>query len=223
MRLQDAVLFPKDPVIWPDGFLPIQGWDQRIQIRLPVAIGSFDEIRVAQAMSQKTIEMMTNSGSQLLFKKIKIEIRERTYWLALQIEPQGFIIFDPPLESRSKKQKSNAVYYAASEKWGLLVQYIPPDSRTSSHDHSKSRWIETNHPLIGGAKLCTSENRQQQLTYHLTMANPISPVITPRVIHQISTDDQPLLNIIEITGDPDWFKKWKNGGGHTFETFPQQP
>lgn len=223
MRLRDAVIFPKDPVIWPDDFLPIQGWDQKMQIRLPVVIGSFDERRVTQGISQKTIEMMINSGSQILFEKIEIEIWERPYWLALQTEPQGFTIFDPPLESRSKKQKSNAVYPAANEEWGLLVQYLFPYSQTSSHTHEESGWMETNHPLNGEAKLRTCSNPHQLLTHPLTMAYPISPVITPEVIHQIFTDDQPLLNIIEIIGDPDWFRKWKNGEGHTFKPFPQQP
>lgn len=221
MGLRNSVLFPGDPIIFPDGFVLLEGLSEEEQRKRPIAIGSFDEQQVVQAMLQKTIEMMTNLGSQILFEKIKIEIWERPYWLALQVGPQQFTIFDSPLESRSKGNGSNAVYYAASGKWGLLIQYIPPNSRTSAHDHLKSGWIETNHPLAGRAKLYTYENRQQQVTHHLTIANPISPVIEPCVLHQICTENQSLLNIIEIIGDPDWFKKWKNGEGHTFKPFPQ--
>ena len=231
MRLQDSVFFPGDPVTFPNSFILLQqGSNKEKQGSCPVAIGSFDEQKVADAMCQKIRELIMDpkeiSPREYLelkeshFKLIRIETEARQYCLALQVKPQGFTIFDPPIESGSKEQGSQAIYYAAHEEWGLLVQYIFPHSQTSSHNHEESGWTETNHPLNGRAKLHTCKD-QHQLTYPLTMAIPISPVIPPKTIHQIYTEEHSLLNVIEITGDEHWLERWLRKEGHTFKMFPQ--
>jgi len=210
--------------IFPDHFLPIQEWDPEKLRDYPVIIGGFDQQKVIEAITQKTMDALTwrnpkredlpkfpMGGSH--FKIISLDFSgrisrlfpwsRRTLWLALH----GFLVFNPPIESKSKERGSDAVYYGAHKKMRLLLQCLR--RKTSFHRHIKVRWIEIFRLLVGKAKLQTSEGQ-----YLLEKNNPI--IIKPEVFHQ-ATALSPSLILIEIQGDDDWLEKWLAGEGHEFE------
>ncbi len=193
----------QDIVIFPDDYLPVQKWDSETEREYPTLIGGFDEHRVEETIRQKSTEML-KIGRESHFRMIRLHFGERQYYLALQ----GFLVFDPPLQSRSQKQGSKALYYAANKKRGLLLQYLSPYSPTSSHDHTS--WTEDFHLLAGDATLRTNNNQNSLLAGS-------APTIKPEVVHQILTENQPSLILLEIKGDPNWFEKWLTGEGHRFK------
>ncbi len=165
-------------------------------------------------------------GEDIDIKTIQIDLfGRRPYYLVLVALGEGFNTddFTPPLESMSKEQGSQAIYYAAHKEEGLLLQGLPTNCVTSSHDHEHVGWAERNSLLAGKAELCTYE-RQHQLIhqYQLTEASPVGPVINSDVLHRTRTPtNQPSLIVIEIKGDHGWFEKWKARKGHRFRQFPK--
>ena len=223
----------QDPVVWPVHFLDIQEIDPGTRTNIPFVIGSFDPQKVAEVIGQRARAMITEtppirSLEELLRKEIDtMDIKVITidlfcgkpYWLALG---GGFHVFPVPLESRSKKKGSGAVYYAVLVwnkvlKLGLLIQVIPACRVTSSHDHEVDRWIERNSVIKGEVELRTRDG-QHRLIHQLTEASPVGPILEPQVTHQLSTNNASLLSEIEIAGDPRWYDgKWLTGRGHQFK------
>ncbi|OGZ17928.1 MAG: hypothetical protein A2Z78_01845 [Candidatus Nealsonbacteria bacterium RBG_13_36_15] len=160
-------------------------------------------------------------GREINLKIVRTNLfGEEPYWLVLA---GGFNTeyFTPPLESRSKERGSQAVYFAAHEKEGLLVQGIPAGCKTSIHDHVPSGWIEEVFLLKGAAELLTCENGCQVTTFQLTSASPIGPTVKPNIIHQTRTTIQPALIVIKIRGDDQWFERWISKKGHRYRQFPK--
>ena len=106
----------QDIVIFPDDYLPVQKWDSETKREYPTLIGGFDEHRIEETIRRKSVEMR-KIGSEGHFRIIQLHFEGRQYYLALQ----GFLVFDPPLQSRSQKQGSKALYYAANKKGGVVT------------------------------------------------------------------------------------------------------
>lgn len=199
----------KDLVVFPDHFDPSQVMGERVP---PLIIVGFDQEKVASVVSQKAEEMPGRirrinrdlTGERCLREIKGIKIRSRQCYIFLQ----GFIVFDPPLDSRSKEHGSKALYYAVCEEEGLLLQLLPANCLTSPHDHRLSRWIESYLLLAGSAVLHTDESHY--------LLEETSPTIDPWVGHQLCTADQPALTLLRIEGDRNWFKLWLSGKGHEF-------
>ena len=195
--------------------LVILEWSSSKQ-KNPILIGSFNQQEVGEAIIQKAIGAFTWGSpereylpgfpkGESHFEIIRVEFLERRdYWLALQ----DFIVFHPPLVSQSKDRGSEAIYYAAQKKEGLLVQYLRKYSKTSSHDHLDRGWIESYNLLAGSAVLDTDEDQY--------LLEEVSPVIGAEVGHQLRTTNHPALTLITIKGDRDWFEVWKAGQGHRY-------
>jgi hypothetical protein len=212
-------------VIFPDHFLSSQEWQPRTEKYPPKIIVGFDEHRVGDSIRQEIIRMLKEKREkskipspkgERRFKIIQLDFDGRNCCVVLQGEE--FLVFDPPIESRSKTRGSRALYYAAHEKLGLLLQWLPPYCPTSSHDHERERWVEKNFLLAGKADLQTSQG-----TYSLTAAHPVGPTIAPNVVHKTVAGNQPSLIVIRIEGDRDWFRKWLTGRGHDFKPLPTVP
>lgn len=216
-------------VVFPDHFLPVEEWDLAKLIKYPTVICSSNPKLFSDAIGEKTRQLIqwskkASKGKRFPAPKGECDfkiIRLDNLWESdLFVALQGFLVFDPPLESRSKKQGSSALYWAANKEKGLLLQFLPVHCITSTHNHELSNWNESYYLLAGMTELRTCENRHH-LRYQLTEASPIVPILKPDVIHQISTTSQPSLILIQITGDPNWFDRWLTGEGHTFKQFPE--
>lgn len=202
----------RELVIFPDHYFPSE------DKRYPLLIVGSDRGEIGRAVAQKIIERFSQNRKEKKylspqgkchFRVIRLRLAGRQYFVVLE----GFLVFDPPIQSRSQKQGSKALYYAAHKEEGLLLQYLPPRSQTSSHDHEIYEWREHYHLLAGEATLRTSEELKED--------NLVT--VAPEVIHQVLTTDQPSLTLIEIKGDPNWFDKWLTGEGHTFKPLPPAP
>lgn len=111
------------------------------------------------------------------------------YLLALR----GFSLYEPHTK---RSPTSQAEYLACStdKTDGLLLQVIPPFSKTSCHRHKEKR--EALHVIAGEATLLTSQSVW-------TLYRGYSHVIEPGVFHQTRTGSRPALIVVEITGDPE--------------------
>lgn len=187
----------------------------------PFLIGGFDLQKVAKAVSQKMLELFQRKTQkrkgkypvpkgECHFRIFQLDFLEGKFYLVLQ----DFNSLEQPVESKSKEMGSQAIYYGASERAGVLIQYLPPHSQTSSHNHEQVGWIERYYLIAGEARLRTCKGQSL-----LNTINPISPIIESQVIHQVVTDSEPSLIAIEIKGDQDWFNKWQRGQGHCFKEF----
>lgn len=124
------------------------------------------------------------------FTTIRLPLESIEYWLALK----GFFVYTPPKKSQSSG--SNALYLArsADKKEGLLLQLLPPFSKTSCHHHTQKR--EAFHLIEGVATLITSQSVW-------TLYRGDTHVVEPGVIHQTRTDARPAIILIEVVGDPE--------------------
>ncbi len=100
--------------------------------------------------------------------------------------------YHPPLSAKSSGSK--AIYYARSmvKMDGLLLQYLPPQTITSKHYHTAK--IETYHNLEGR---CLIEVDGEDI-----LLEQSSHKIPPNVVHQVRTEDDASLTLLEIIGDP---------------------
>lgn len=199
----------------PEGPVILE-WSSNTQEH-PILIGGFNPKKVGEAITQKTIEAFIWKSSEREdlpafpegeshFKIIELDFLGRPYYLAFQ----GFLVFDPPVESLSKDEGSKAIYYAAQRKEGLLVQYLPEYSETSTHDHVVRKWTELYRLLAGSAVLYTDEGQY--------LLEEVNPIVRPEVGHQLRTTNHPALTLIKIEGDPKWLDIWERGEGHQFRS-----
>jgi mannose-6-phosphate isomerase-like protein (cupin superfamily) len=110
---------------------------------------------------------------------------DRTIFLALR----GFKIFSKPRDARS--DGSSAVYLASSidKNDGFLLQYLPPHSQTSKHYHNFRK--EAYHIFAGKATIVADDKK-------LVLENGNSQVTGPSVIHQIYTEKESSLILLEM-------------------------
>lgn len=92
-------------------------------------------------------------------------------------------IFDPPLEG---SPGSDAKYYIWDDETGLLLQFIPPNSRTSYHYHKITR--EEHHNILGKHRLYSSNGE-------ITLKGS-SIILDPYNWHQILTLSNSSINTI---------------------------
>lgn len=215
----------RNVVIFPNYFLPAEEWPLKTEEYQPMIIVCVDQGTAGSFIHQEFIEMLEENKKkskkspsptgEIYHKVISLDFDGRNYIIFLH---PNFMVFDPPLESRSKVKGSRALYYAAHEELGLLLQWLPPYCPTSSHNHGTERWVEKNFLLAGKADLQTNQGR-----YPLTTTNRVGPTISPDIIHQTLTGNRPSLIVIRIEGDRNWFKKWLTGKGHNFKPLPSAP
>ncbi|MBU0706997.1 hypothetical protein KKG41_01360 [Patescibacteria group bacterium] len=134
---------------------------------------------------------LASTGYQFL----SVKLADGTVFLALK----GFEVFNgsnPPTRSDG----SGAVYLAqgVGQMNGLLVQWLPPNSRTSWHTHrSKTEWV---------INLAGSCQRGQNDEGAVVDATDCSYLVLPNQAHFLQTGVLPALNLLVITshngGDP---------------------
>ena len=97
-------------------------------------------------------------------------------------------------QPRKQSENSQAIYLAQFRKpgYGLLLQYLAPESVTSRHYHKIT--TEYFHPLNGHSKI--------EIDGLVSDLSGTLAVVTFRP-HQLWTDEQPALNIIEMIGHPE--------------------
>jgi len=195
--LTDTKVFPRD-------FSACSLFPELFQGRLPpLVIAGTDHSDVAQTV--------TNARGECHFKRVRVlGINGKECFLYLQSdwEHDSWRIFDSPMLSTSQSQGSQAVYYAAHERLGLLLQGLPENSETSCHDHLHVSWIEFYFRLAGNAVLHTDLGQ-----FPLDKA---TPVVRPEVGHQLRTANQPVLVLLNIKEDPEWYQRWEDGTGHRY-------
>ena len=96
-------------------------------------------------------------------------------------------------KSRKPSKGSNAIYLAEREekKGGLLLQYLPPTSKTSRHYHKLT--TERFHNLEGRCFIDISGTE--------VVLKQSSCIVYPKMIHQVRTGELPALTVLEITGN----------------------
>lgn len=107
---------------------------------------------------------------------------------------KGFYIY-PENKRKAKSPGSDAIYLARSEDKmeGLLLQMLPPHSKTSRHYHKTK--TETFHAMEEGF-LVNANGKSSGF--------PPSTFVTiePNVVHQLYTDYKPALTLLLVEGDP---------------------
>ena len=106
--------------------------------------------------------------------------------------------------SRSSHKQSQATYLLygthPQKKYSLLVHYLPPESRTSCHFHTKT--TEDFFSIVGSCHIGTfdlcelnAECQHHRLSY-------ASLRVLPEHVHQMWTQKQPALSFIVMRGLP---------------------
>ena len=162
-------------IIFPNNYSLIHPIkDQNIKL-----IGSFD-LGTIQGL------VKTEPG----FTTISVDLNETKYYLALR----GFHIYQPMRKAHSAG--SQAIYLGRSEdkREGLLLQYLPPESHTSRHKHEIR--TEAYHSIAGEITLLTDRG-------NLFMQPGATQVIQPNTFHQVQTNKQAAVTLLEIVNDPE--------------------
>lgn len=175
----------EEPIrVFPDDYIVLRNEFYKGDTRL---IGSFESKRLPRVMEATKKERK----EKLEFKVIGIDLAGIPYFLALR----DFHMYDKN-NQKAKSPNSEAIYIARSENKmdGLLLQYLPPNSKTSRHYHKHK--TENYHLIAGKAKIETSVGNQ-------TLEHATTHTIKPEVTHQVVTEKEPSLILLEILGDPE--------------------
>jgi mannose-6-phosphate isomerase-like protein (cupin superfamily) len=163
-------------IVYPDSFYIKEKLEQS---RLPRLVASFSE------------ELLTGFiGGGEDFEIIEVDFQERHLFVACHD-----FHFYPGQESK-KSPGSQSIYYGRSKDKmdGLLLQYLPPNSRTSRHYHRLK--TEIYHGIEGEAIIIVGEERNKLKL----RKNKLE--IFPGTVHQVITEDSPALTLLKIMGDP---------------------
>ena len=153
-------------LVFPRDFRTVDSW---MKAQLSLVCGDASLVEIAEGAH--SIEMMVGA------KQVRLNL-------------QGFKIPDAPKAAKSKG--SQALYLASAKGNGstLLLQYLPPNAKTSLHYHAHTR--ETFHVLEGSAKLFTPWGIEVPLEKGDSVTN------NEFVPHQVVTHESAAIILIEM-------------------------
>lgn len=156
-----------------------------------ILIGSFSPKEIEK-------EILTRGKKKEEFAFTNLDFDGVEYFLALK----GFRII-PENKRKSKSATSNAIYIAesADKMDGLLLQYLPPQSRTSCHYHKGK--TEAYHLVEGTAAILKKFPGRLCNIWHPFDLEAAEPhIVFPFEKHKVETDKFSSLTLLEIIGDP---------------------
>ncbi len=143
------------------------------------------------------LEMVTSP----LTDELKEFLRERRLLLhemqwkgiSLAIGYQDFVFYDQP----QSHPGSQALYlgHRLAHDHAALMQYIPPYSETSRHDHNDTE--EHFYNLEGMCIITTGEGKSEADD----VLSKQSKVIEPNTVHQLRTGSEPSLTLLKMLGN----------------------
>jgi len=170
---------------FPGDFIPVAPFRQDTIGRMPFLLASQTANLITQEMK--------------VVPELKKTVTELPDLSRIHLATKGWHIYDPLKTSNSKG--SAAIYLARSEDKmnGLLLQYLPPHSRTSAHYHTVQ--TETYYLLLGkasietpGATIVLNVPGRSQAT--------IKPGTQSAATHSVITKDLPSLMVIQLVNCP---------------------
>ena len=103
---------------------------------------------------------------------------------------KGMTFRDPPTSSGSPN--SSAIYFIFDDKTGLLLQLIPPNSKTSCNYHKKGS--ERFYSLLGDCDICSCNGKKDSHNIHNLNGNTFT--VESNHYHQLSTLSKSAINIV---------------------------
>jgi hypothetical protein len=135
----------------------------------------------------KDLDLATRKRIEKNLERKQIKIDGNTYVI---YHDKNMKIQDPPKSSGSPN--SDAKYFVFDDETGLLVQFIPQNSKTSCNYHKEGN--ERFYNLLGDCNICSCNGKKGSHNTHNLNGNSFT--VESNHCHQLSTSSESAINIV---------------------------